>query len=169
MQFQGPTVRSAISKAVSAHKSFAVNSLGKPDSISQPASLAGGFQGPQRFQCGRPIESEFRQRLGAQGDFARNWAYMHDADFIDGDKYFHCVANCQATQRGPAGEAEAVRLSDSREWIQDRLPGYNNDGVADQQANRDGRDGARANPCQSCDYICQEHRPFGLPQQYRAR
>lgn len=54
---------------------------------------------------------------GAMGDFLRNYKDMRDANYIGGDKYFHCKANCEATKRGPLGEATAEVISDARELI----------------------------------------------------
>ncbi len=43
------------------------------------------------------------QTVGAFGDFARNYQNMRDANTIGGDKYFHCMANCQAARQGTIG------------------------------------------------------------------
>lgn len=130
--------------------------------------LMGGYDDPETDFCGRPIQSRQEQRSGAIADFRHNYRQMLDANHIGADKYFHCVANCQATQRGTHGARMAEILSNSREWLQDLDPRKPNDRQADQRANVDGRNGARANPCGSCDQICASHRPNTLPQHFRA-
>lgn len=57
------------------------------------------------------------QRSGARSDFRRNYQDMRDTKVIGADKFFHCKANREATRRGPEGEAEAERISDLREAI----------------------------------------------------
>lgn len=170
MQFQGPTVRSAIKKAVASYGKPSVKPFGKPSSstLNRPASLEGGYQGVQRDVCGRPVQTPSEQRRGAREDFRRNLNTMRSANWVDSDKYFHCVANCQATQRGSHGEREAQLLSNWREFRQNITPGEANDAAADQRANRDGREGARRNPCGSCNDICADHRPRSLPSMYWA-
>jgi len=56
-----------------------------------------------------------RQRLAqivcAVKDFVHNYRAMRKANTIGADKYFHCPANCQASQRGSAGSATAELMS----------------------------------------------------------
>lgn len=52
---------------------------------------------------------------GGVDDFYRNKQTMIDANTKGVDKYYHCMANCEATQRGPGGEAAAKLLSVARE------------------------------------------------------
>jgi hypothetical protein len=95
---------------------------------------------------------------------------MIEANVHGADKFFHCMANCEATQRGPLGERAAELLSDIREFsdgIVNRFRGVSpaaiqQDTEADQAANRHGRDGVRDNPNRPCDEICGVFRPGGM-------
>lgn len=107
-----------------------------------------------------------KQIVGAAGDFVRNFLNMREANTIGADKYFHCMANCQAAQRGSAGEATAAAISNLRE-ASDQVRGTPADSsVPDQEANGQGRDGGRANPNVPCANICYTHRPNGLDPEY---
>jgi len=93
---------------------------------------------------------------------------MRDANTIDGDKYFHCKANCEAAQRGKGGEDAAQCISDIREWSDQHWP--NNDPLsaseADQFANQVGRINGTINSSGSCRQICAPFRPNGLDSKY---
>jgi RHS repeat-associated protein len=103
------------------------------------------------------------QAIGAVGDFWRNYQDMRDANTIGGDGYFHCMANCQATRRGPTGESVACNISDAREWTDQNIKGSPaSASAADQAANVIGRNGALSSS-QSCREICSGFRPNGLP------
>ena len=103
------------------------------------------------------------QAAGAVGDFVSNYREMRDANTIGADKYFHCRANCQAAQRGPAGEATAGVVSDAREFVDAKLKGDpDSASKADQAANRAGRAGGRADPNGACVEICLIYRPPAL-------
>ncbi len=164
MYFRGLTVRSAVIQAVSSYRSPTTKQMKQPTA----KQVFGYGTNQETDQCGRPRQSIAQQQAGAVEDFQRNKRLMEEAGFIGADKYFHCVANCQATRRGPHGEAMARTLSNSREWLQDRWPGSHNDAAADQEANRAGREGARRDPCGSCDDICFEFRPNPLPGRFWA-
>lgn len=104
---------------------------------------------------------------GATGDFARNYKDMRDAWWKGADKYFHCKANCEAAQRGPAGEDVACRISDTREWWDQNVKGYPaSDSAADQRANQYGRSQGAMNPKGLCSAMCVPFRPRGLPARY---
>jgi len=107
-----------------------------------------------------------RQQVAAINAFRRNYMDMREANWIGGDLYFHCKANCEAAQVGSHGATMAAYLSNSREFI-DRITGdppeASND---DQEANRYGRRGGRNNTDGSCKDICETFRPEGLPDQY---
>jgi RHS repeat-associated protein len=104
---------------------------------------------------------------GAANDFKRNYQDMRDANTIGADKYFHCKANCEATQRGPIGEETAEVISDSREWVDQNIKGDPaSASQADQAANIYGRQQAILQPNTSCQVICQPYRTPGLDQKY---
>lgn len=102
----------------------------------------------------------------AMGDFANNYLDMRMSNWIGSDKYFHCKANCEATRKGPHGEAMACKISDERE-ASDQARGTStlSDSLADQAANAIGRSGALSST-ESCPSVCSGFRPEGLPSKY---
>lgn len=104
------------------------------------------------------------EAAGGASDFGRNYLNTRGADTIGGDKYFHCMANCQAASRGPGGVFAAENLSNLRESFDQNVKG--DSAVAceqDQVANRAGRAGAG----QQCSSVCGSFIPNGLPARYR--
>jgi len=87
----------------------------------------------------------------------RNYKEMKEANVIGADKYFHCMANCQAASRGPGGRCASVVLSNLREdygfWKGDPL----GDSLADMEANNRGRAG-----CPYCKQTCSRYLVRGL-------
>jgi len=73
------------------------------------------------------------------GDMWNTCNEMREANALKSDKYFHCLANCRATNRGKGGEMAAEQMSDFREWYQEKLGDYPNECEEDQVANRQGR------------------------------
>jgi len=107
----------------------------------------------------------------AIGDFLANYQDMKQLNYIGADQYFHCMANCQASNRGPAGEATAKLMSEAREvtdWMRDpesKDPDANGKGGyrsitvdcnSDRYANAVGQQGG------DCEQRCQEFRPRGF-------
>lgn len=104
---------------------------------------------------------------GAIGDFWNNYQDMRQAGWKGADKYFHCKANCEASQRGSSGEATACKISDTREWWDQNVKGYPaSDSAADQAANQFGRNQGSTSVGASCAQLCAPYRPAGLPAQY---
>lgn len=100
------------------------------------------------------------QVAGATGDFVRNYREMLEANTIGADKYYHCQANCEATQRGEAGKETATFLSDLREFIDRFIKGDPAEASgADQEANRHGRENAGTGDCGA---VCETFRPDAL-------
>ncbi|HKY36890.1 MAG TPA: RHS repeat-associated core domain-containing protein [Polyangiaceae bacterium] len=96
--------------------------------------------------------------------FSKNYGNMRDANTIGADKYFHCMANCEAAARGRADVAGVI--SDGREWVDENLKGDPaNACAADQAANRHGRNSGADDEYQ-CRQACSGYRPSGLPAQY---
>lgn len=106
---------------------------------------------------------------GGIRDFFDNYQQMRDANVKGADRYFHCMANCEATERGPGGEAAALLIGFGREAVD--LPknvlikGMSfkdsiNDAQKDLEANRVGRDGALSGV--RCGNVCGTLRPRGL-------
>jgi len=111
----------------------------------------------------------------AAGDFARNYNDMVSADTINADKYFHSKANCQATQRGGAGEvlAEAISLLRELEGGTRKvlfegadLIEQIEDANRDMEANKYGREQGKMNPNEACEILIDILRPNGLPDKY---
>jgi RHS repeat-associated protein len=114
------------------------------------------------------------QAVGAVGDFVGNYVDMRSANTIGADKYFHCKASCDASQRGQTGEDTAEAVGDAREAFDAKVKGDSAAQCeADKAANQEGREaGAQSRdpdggpPSQSCSEACAQHRPSGLPRQY---
>jgi len=104
-------------------------------------------------------ESELQQ---AMSDFIKAYTDMFGANTIGGDKYFHCVANCMASDRGWVGKKFAVVFSELREFTDQYLKGDPAEACdEDREANRVGQIGA--GPCAD---RCKEYIPRGLPCKY---
>lgn len=137
---------------------------GNPLRFTDPRGLDNPSMGP--YGPGKnPGDGTYgpTQAIGAVGDFWRNYQDMRDANTMGGDGYFHCMANCQATRRGPTGESVACNISDAREWTDQNIKGSSaSASAADQAANVIGRNGALSSS-KSCREICSGFRPNGLP------
>ena len=97
-------------------------------------------------------------------DFSRNYNDMRDANTIGADKYFHCMANCQAAREGLGGSDAAALISEGRELADEyikRDPPSACD--ADRAANNQGRNG---DSDESCSQVCGSLRPSGLDPRY---
>jgi RHS repeat-associated protein len=140
---------------------------GNPISFVDPRGLDNPSMGPYGPGPNRGDGSSGPVQVGgALGDFLRNYQNMRNANTIGGDKYFHCMANCQATRRGPAGESTACTISDVREWTDQNVKGDPaSASAADQAANAIGRSGALSSS-QSCSAVCSGFRPNGLPSRF---
>jgi hypothetical protein len=104
---------------------------------------------------------------GATDDFIDNYNDMRDANTIGADKFFHCKANCEASQRGPIGGRTAEAISDTREWVDQNIKGDPlSASQADQKANIFGRQQGSSNPQGDCRVLCSPFRPNGLDQKY---
>jgi hypothetical protein len=102
--------------------------------------------------------------LGGSSDFIRNYEDMRDANTIGADKYFHCKANCEATQRGPGGQDASILIGEGREYADEYLKGDSREDCdADRAANKIGRDGASTGPCEE---VCAPLRPPYLDEKY---
>jgi RHS repeat-associated protein len=149
---------------------------GNPISFVDPEGLMGRGSGGMTatYRPGDGPGSPFGQvgaAVGGAWDFARSFGNMMDATYWAGrahngwanqDKYFHCVANCAAAQRGAGGHAMACRISDGREWFDQNIKGDPPAAsAADQVANAFGRSQGTGNPGGSCRQLCGSYRPGG--------
>jgi uncharacterized protein RhaS with RHS repeats len=100
--------------------------------------------------------------VGAIGDFFNNYTDMIQANFIDSDKFFHCMANCEAAHRGAQGRWIAYGTSELREIFDERIKGDPRAACdEDRVANNVGRLGGRG--CRPCSDVCFSFMPPGLP------
>lgn len=98
-------------------------------------------------------------------DFKRNFDRMNEANTKGADKYFHCIANYEATERGWDGQIVAKSLSDAKE-IKDKYWNKYKDGSEDQAANKFGREAAKSGGYHSAKAACHIYRPEGLDDKY---
>jgi RHS repeat-associated protein len=76
------------------------------------------------------------------------------------DKYYHCLANCEAWRLDHGGKAIAIVISEFKEWFDWFFKGDSLDECEeDQAANRQGRYG---DPNKSCKEVCASLRPPSL-------
>lgn len=146
-----------------------------PTGLLGYSGMPPGVQGGPGQNTTPSSPSSISQIGGAISDFASNLydlkygipPYIPPSGASGVDKYFHCKANCQATQRGSAGESTACTLSDFKEWYDQELKRFPpEDSAADQQANRYGRNQGSSNPNSSCSELCEKYRSSWLPPRY---
>lgn len=138
-------------------KSFQKDNALKVDGIINP-------DGPTQ----KSIKEKLAENKGSGNafiDFKKNFDLMNEANTKDADKYFHCVANYEATQRGWGGEMTAGILSDAKE-LKDKYWERYEDGEEDQKANRHGRKTAKSGQYSSAREACAIFRPAGLDEKY---
>ncbi len=101
------------------------------------------------------------------GQYANQWSATHVVGgshngWVGQDKYFHCMANCEAAQKGMGGSAAAQCISNGREWFDQTIKGDSAaDSAADQLANRLGRSSGQMSRTGSCSQMCGSYRPGG--------
>jgi len=98
-------------------------------------------------------------------DFKNNFDKMNEANTDGADKYFHCVANYEATKRGWNGKLVASALSEAKELKDKYWNGYE-DGFDDHVANKVGRDNAKLKGYKSAQEACAIFRPDNLDEKY---
>jgi len=92
----------------------------------------------------------------------RTYQEMKKADTIGIDKYFHCLANCRASNLGKSGKDIAKSISDFREWYQGYLGDSPEDCASDEEANKQGRKGG--NCVKTCEQFKLKWMPVWVPQ-----
>jgi RHS repeat-associated protein len=99
--------------------------------------------------------------LGVLGDFWGNYDDMRTANTVGADKFFHCMANCEASRRGVGGLQTASDISELREWFDENIKG-DPKSVCDEDryANYVGRVGGQG--CEPCSRVCERFRPAQL-------
>ncbi|MCR1819124.1 MULTISPECIES: hypothetical protein [Stenotrophomonas] len=133
----------------------------------------GAYTVDWRYYVNRTLEA-----LGFPGafvagasDFGGQYANQRSATHVVGgshngwggqDRYFHCMANCEAAQKGMGGSAAAQCISNGREWFDQSIKGDSAaDSAADQLANRLGRSSGQMSRTGSCSQMCGSYRPGG--------
>lgn len=86
----------------------------RPLVLADPTGLQGEFIHPQTL-------SDAVERGCAQGAFGRNFLAMRRAKWKYSDTYFHCKANCEAAQCGPAGVETACILAELKGAVRSPL------------------------------------------------
>ncbi|QYU68227.1 hypothetical protein J4558_25925 [Leptolyngbya sp. 15MV] len=99
--------------------------------------------------------------FGAFSDFSNNYSDMRTANTIGADKFFHCMANCQAAQRGSLGSGIARVVSEGREFFDQYAKGDSQaECDADRFANGTGLSGGQSG--RPCVQVWSQFRPTGL-------
>jgi RHS repeat-associated protein len=99
--------------------------------------------------------------VGALGDFWGNYTDMREVNTVGADKYFHCLANCEASRRGWSARKTAQVISELREILDRNVKGYpKEDCEADRHANNVGRLGGLG--CRPCREVCAQFKPAGM-------
>jgi RHS repeat-associated protein len=130
-------------------------------------------RGEQEVPMDLGLSRPFSPQLTGAGSFFENYAKMREANWKQSDKYFHCMANCEATMCPQnedsllSGYGTSVLFSLLRE-VTDTVRKFQSfeDWRADEHANSIGRNGAINAPEESCKSICGQFRPRGLPARY---
>ena len=103
----------------------------------------------------------------AASSFWNNYWNMRDAQTPGADRYFHCMANCQAAKRGSVAYGTSIVLSELKEAHDQYVKGYPaSDSDADRAANAAGRCTASQSPGTDCKSICDAFRPPSLDPRY---
>ncbi|WP_415406214.1 hypothetical protein ACLHDG_10640 [Sulfurovum sp. CS9] len=98
------------------------------------------------------------ERSKARYEMWRTYQEMKKADTIGIDKYFHCLANCRATNLGLEGKKVAQGISDFREWYQGYLGDTPEDCASDEAANQQGQKGG------NCVKTCEQFKLNWMPE-----
>jgi hypothetical protein len=95
--------------------------------------------------------------INAYVDFWRNSARLEKGKIINSDKYFHCMANCQATNWGQGGKDAAQYLSIFKEWFDENIKGRSReDCLSDLEADWQGQKGG------NCKETCSQYEVPGI-------
>ena len=132
-----------------------------------PIGFLGGDTNLYRYVGNQPLifrdpyGLDWQDSVGAVGDFYKNYSDMRDKNVKNSDKYFHCMANCQASSRGPDGLSMAQNLSNLRESFDENIKGDSSQACqADIAANSQGQIGGSLG--NSCSAACESYKVNGL-------
>ena len=102
-----------------------------------------------------PEDYAFQFAAGTD-DMLRNYKRMRERIWQGADKWYHCMANCQATNRGPGGAAAAQIISFFRTNVQSWFT-EPDDWRNDDKANKCGQQGG------DCEKTCGPYVPQSSP------
>lgn len=130
-----------------------------------------GYPGDAEF--GMALRDQLSEAAGAVTDFTRNYRDMRQANTIGADKYFHCKANCEASQRGEIGRVISKFISEGREATDvlikhDPIAASRADRAANYVGRRGGvmiRHPSPGSPS-TCSEVCKDLRPAALDKKY---
>jgi RHS repeat-associated protein len=97
--------------------------------------------------------------MAALAFMAEELRHEINGDVINSDKYYHCMANCRASQLGPIGKATAAVASELWEQKDELLGADRADCDEDREANRFGRE----DPPVDCNLRCGQLWPSASP------
>lgn len=108
--------------------------------------------------------TEYGPLTESMRDMYNTYQDMKDAETKGADKYFHCLANCRASSRGPVGRVVAKTISSTRETVQNEPQA---DRQGDEAANRQGQGDSMMCPASDCYDRCKSLiPPHGIPQRH---
>jgi len=118
------------------------------------------YTDPSGLYPGEKVIVYIEEFVDGVNDMKNNYNEMKQGNVVGSDQYYHCMANCQATQRGSGGEDAACLVSGVREFSdfpKNMLKGMSasdaiKDGKRDLGVNKLGRNGALGG--QNCDKVC---------------
>ncbi len=138
--------------------------INNPINYIDPQGLQAMAGAEARFYTKNPDLDVSTDIQNATSDFLNNYNNMIEANTIGADKYFHCLANCEASKRGIVGRGVAYFLSEAREFTDQIRKGDTKEQCdADRSANNWGRS---CPADQSCKERCSKFRPTGLDPKY---
>ena len=128
------------------------------DSLVMAIALSG--TGPAYAEASAAGTKYVAAAVGGASDFVDNYQSMKEANTIGADRYFHCMANCEATKRGQGGRDMSSVISEGREQFDELIKrDPPQECAADRLANDEGRG---ATPGESCPSRCAGLRPSTL-------
>ncbi len=99
----------------------------------------------------------------ALDDFLDQYNKMREANWKNSDKYFRCMANCEAAKKGHSKGVK--QLSEARELFDEHVKGDSKKNCdADREANDHGREAGENG--EDCKSACDQYRPAVLPDKY---
>ena len=112
---------------------------------------------PWGLQSSDPDRGHFDPVTNAIWHFWKNYREMRKARTIGADKFFHCMAHCQAAKEGPVGYGLSNVVGEGRElWDEYIKRDSRSECDNDRAANERGREGDKNKLCKE---ICKPLKP----------